>query len=449
MKHLKEFKAVDVSPQRLVLTFAILVLVIDIGLEVVQALYSPLHNLLSALFDGVFFVILLSPALYWLLFRPVAKYIKALKESEDKLEKSNSLLTATLESTADGILVIDKERHVAGYNQKFVELWKIPASIISERKDEDLIAFVLDQLVDPDDFLNKVNELYRNEEEICRDYVEFKDGRTFSRYSQAQTLKGKCVGRVWCFRDITERMSVMQALKESETRLLELNATKDKFFSIIAHDLKSPFNSILGFSDILADQIRQKNYNDAEEFTEIIQNASQNAVDLVTNLMEWSSSQSGRMDFNPENIEIGTLINEVFELSKVTAAQKSIHLTKELPPHLPVLLDKSMIGTVLRNLISNAIKFTNPGGEITIRAELVEKELIVSVSDNGVGIEQENLAKLFRIDENFTVPGTQNEHGTGLGLLLCKEFIDIHKGKIWAESEPGIGSRFYFSIPKN
>ena len=449
MKHLKEFKAVDVSPQRLVLTFAILVLVIDIGLEVVQALYSPLHNLLSALFDGVFFVILLSPALYWLLFRPVAKYIKALKESEDKLEKSNSLLTATLESTADGILVIDKERHVVGYNQKFVELWKIPASIISERKDEDLIAFVLDQLVDPDDFLNKVNELYRNEEEICRDYVEFKDGRTFSRYSQAQTLKGKCVGRVWCFRDITERMSVMQALKESETRLLELNATKDKFFSIIAHDLKSPFNSILGFSDILADQIRQKNYNDAEEFTEIIQNASQNAVDLVTNLMEWSSSQSGRMDFNPENIEIDSLINEVFELSKVTATQKSIYLTKELPQHLHVFLDKSMIGTVLRNLISNAIKFTNPGGEITIRAELVEKELIVSVSDNGVGIEQENLAKLFRIDESYIVPGTQNEHGTGLGLLLCKEFIDIHKGKIWAESEPGIGSRFYFSIPKN
>ena len=371
------------------------------------------------------------------------------KWAEDELEKSNSPFAATLESTADGILVVDKDGKISGYNHKFVELWRIPESIISTRKDEVLLSFVLDQLKDPEGFLKEVNRLYQNEEEIIFDYLEFIDGRTFGRYSQAQTWKGKSIGRVWSFRDITERMKTIQALRESEARLRELNATKDKFFSIIAHDLKSPFNSILGFSDILADQMRQKDYDGIEEYAGIIQQSSQKAVDLLMNLMEWTRSQSGRMDFNPENVEIGTLINEVIELTNVAAIQKSIRLTKDLPPHILVYLDKGMISSVLLNLISNAIKFTNLGGTIEIKAEEDDQEIKVSVTDNGVGIERENLIKLFRIDETYSVPGTQNEQGTGLGLLLCKEFIDIHKGMIWAVSEPGIGSSFYFTIPRN
>jgi signal transduction histidine kinase len=371
------------------------------------------------------------------------------KRVEDELQKSNSLLTATLESTADGILVVDKDGKISGYNQKFIELWKIPESIVSTRKDEVLLSFVLDQLKDPEGFVTKVNSLYQNDEEISFDYIEFNDGRTFGRYSQAQTWNEKSIGRVWSFRDVTERMKTLQALRESEARLRELNATKDKFFSIIAHDLKNPFNSILGFSDILSEQMRQKDYEGIEEYANIIRHSSEKAVDLIMNLMEWSRSQSGRMDFNPENVEVGTLINEVYELSNVSAIKKSILLTKELPHHLLAYIDKSMIGTVLRNIISNAIKFTNPGGKVVVRAEQLGQEIKVSVTDNGVGINGENLNRLFRIDESYSVPGTQNEQGSGLGLLLCKEFIDLHKGKIWAESEPGKGSSFYFTIPRN
>ena len=165
------------------------------------------------------------------------------------------------------------------------------------------------------------------------------------------------------------------------------------------------------------------------------------------NLMEWSRSQSGRMDFNPERIEIGFLIGEVFELSNIAAIQKSIQFTTVQSEPLMVNIDKEMISSVLRNLISNAIKFTHPGGKIELKVEKTEKDLLVTVSDNGIGIEKKELAKLFRIDESYSLPGTHNEKGTGLGLVLCKEFIDKHKGTIWAESETDLGSRFCFKIP--
>jgi signal transduction histidine kinase len=371
------------------------------------------------------------------------------RRAEKELEISYSLISATLESTADGILVVNKNGKVTNYNNKFVELWQIPQSILSSGKDEELLSFVLNQLVDPEGFLNKVKELYNKNEETSKDFIEFKDGRTFERYSQSQVCNGDCVGRVWSFHDITVQKKTMNALHESESRLRELNATKDKFFSIIAHDLKSPFNGILGFSNILADQIKQKDYENIEEYAEIIQYSSQKAIDLLMNLMDWSRSQSGRMDFNPQRTDIGSLIHDVFELLKTAALQKSILLTKKTDPHIFAILDKEMISSVLRNLISNSIKFSNPGGSIEIKAEIVDKELHVCVSDNGLGMDKNELEKLFRIDESYSRPGTQNEKGTGLGLILCKEFINKHGGRIWAESKPDQGSQFSFTIPVN
>ena len=369
------------------------------------------------------------------------------KRAENELEISHSLIAATLESTADGILVVDKFGKITSYNSKFAELWRIPDSILQKYDDETLLCYVLDQLKDPESFMKKVKEIYYNDEEVTTDYLTFKDGKIFERYSQSQVFNGKSVGRVWSFRNITEQKKTLKALHQSETRFRELNATKDKFFSIIAHDLKSPFNGILGFSNLLTEQIKAKDYDGIEEYAEIIQYSSQKAIDLLMNLMEWSRSQSGRMDFHAESIEIGALIGEVHELAKIAAVQKSIQFTTVQAHPMVVQLDKEMISSVLRNLISNAIKFTHPGGRIEVKAEQLKEELLVTVSDNGIGIEKKELAKLFRIDESYSLPGTHNEKGTGLGLVLCKEFIDKHNGTIWAESEPGKGSRFCFKIP--
>ena len=251
------------------------------------------------------------------------------------------------------------------------------------------------------------------------------------------------------FVDITERRQNEEALKENEAHLRELVATKDKFFSIIAHDLKSPFNSILGLSNLLVEQIEEKNFDGIEEYAKIIQKSSTTVFNLLMNLLEWARSQTGRMEFSREYIELGALINEVIELSNESAHQKSITIIKELPRNLLVFADKAMINTILRNLISNAIKFTYPDGHIIISAEKKLDELKISVSDNGIGIKKEAIGKLFRIDENNIRMGTQNEMGTGLGLILCKEFIEKHHGKIWVESEIGKGSKFSFTIPKN
>lgn len=242
--------------------------------------------------------------------------------------------------------------------------------------------------------------------------------------------------------DITEN-------KNNELQLIELNAEKNKFFSIIAHDLRTPFNSIVGYSEILLEQVKDKDYDRIEEFTNIIIQSSNRAMDLLTNLMEWAQSQSGRMDFSPENFDIIPLLDEVTLLLKDFARHKSILILNSLPSSIHVYADKQMIGTVLRNLISNAIKFTQPEGKVTISALEKQNLLIVSVSDTGVGISKERIDKLFNISDCYSTPGTQNEKGTGLGLILCKEFINKNNGKIWVESEPGIGTTLNFSLLKS
>lgn len=244
--------------------------------------------------------------------------------------------------------------------------------------------------------------------------------------------------------------TIQERTIELERKVIEiedLNKTKDKFLSIISHDLRSPFNSIIGFSNLLVDQIRKEDHTGIDKYAEIINLSSKKAMDLLTNLMEWSQSQTGRMEFHPEYFELIELIHDTELLLSGAIKQKSIRISKNIPDNMPVFGDKKMISTVLRNLISNAIKFTYPEGRIRISVEEKQKELLVSVSDSGVGISKANSQKLFKIDQPFSTTGTKNENGTGLGLILCKEFVEKHDGKIWVESEEGKGSSFYFTIP--
>jgi signal transduction histidine kinase/CheY-like chemotaxis protein len=240
-----------------------------------------------------------------------------------------------------------------------------------------------------------------------------------------------------------------QQINESEIKLRELNDSKDKFFSIIAHDLKSPFNSIISFCGLLVEQVKNKDIEGINEYANIVIKSSNKAMDLLMNLMEWSRSQTGRMEFNPEYFDLVTCINKTIQFYADIAIQKTITIKNILPHQASVFADKEMISTVLRNLISNAIKFTMPGGMIVVSANEKQNEIIFSVSDNGAGISKNSIKKLFQIDQSYSTRGTKGETGTGLGLIICKEFVEKHKGKIWAESEEKIGSTFYFSLPYN
>ncbi|MDP2724041.1 MAG: PAS domain S-box protein [Bacteroidales bacterium] len=247
--------------------------------------------------------------------------------------------------------------------------------------------------------------------------------------------------------DINSRKLTEQEIIRKNQELFQVNLEKDKFFSIIAHDLKSPFNSIVSYCQLLDLQVKEKDYHEIENYTDIILRSSNNALDLLMNLMEWAQSQTGRMKFNPEHFNMNILLEEILPLFIEPARLKSISIVKEFPLNINVFADKAMISTIWRNMLSNAIKFTNPRGVVTISGSTGQNEYTCTVSDTGVGIDADRQNKLFKIDENHSTLGTQDEKGTGLGLILCHEFIEKHKGRIWVDSEPGKGSCFYFSIP--
>lgn len=250
-------------------------------------------------------------------------------------------------------------------------------------------------------------------------------------------------------RDITERHEAEQKLKENEAHLKELISTKDRFISIIGHDLKNPFNSIIGFSELLLDDIQNQDHNDIEEYAKIILESSIRVNDLLNNLLNWSRAQSGRIKFRPSEFDLELLIQEIKLLFEESARQKSIEIRINIPSPLDITADKDMVFTVLRNLISNAIKFSHKGGEIIIGLNQTSDHFIVSIADTGVGIKDDDLQKLFSIEYNLSTKGTCGEKGTGLGLLLCKEFIEMHNGKIWVEQNEGSGSIFKFSLPRH
>lgn len=248
--------------------------------------------------------------------------------------------------------------------------------------------------------------------------------------------------------DISERHRAEEEMKLKNMELQRLNAEKDKFLSIIAHDLKSPFNSIIGFSGILLEKVHQKDLTSLQEYAEIIKSSSQRAMNLLINLMQWSQAQTGRMEFNPEPFDMVETIEETIQLFSNNALQKAIVIETQLPDRIPVYGDKAMIFTIVRNLLSNALKFTNEGGSICIQAKVNNEEMILSVSDTGIGMSKQVMDKIFHIDSSYSSPDTYGNKGTGLGLMLCKEFAEKHKGCIRIESEPDKGSVFHLSIPR-
>jgi len=244
--------------------------------------------------------------------------------------------------------------------------------------------------------------------------------------------------------DITERKNAELLIKQQNRELKELNATKDKFFSIIGHDLRNPFNSILGYSKLLS---LDKNPEKNAEYAEIILKSANTAYNLIDNLLNWAHSQTGDIKYKPENIRLAPIVSEIAELVRNQYELKKIKLENKIDNKLIVFADRDMLNSILQNLITNAIKFTHDNGQIKLSAKINDKLSEISVTDTGIGMSHLAINKLFKISEKQTSHGTAQEKGTGLGLLLCKEFIEKHGGSMWVKSELGNGSVFTFSIP--
>lgn len=249
---------------------------------------------------------------------------------------------------------------------------------------------------------------------------------------------------------IQKKKSLENTLKQLDAtneELKELNATKDKFFSIIGHDLKNPFNSLLGMNELLIQNAERYSPEKIRYFASQMYDASKNAHNLLENLLEWARIQRGELEVELVKINPSEIINEVKQLTEPLANSKNINLQTAPEVNHPVLADKEMLKTILRNLVSNSIKYTHPQGTIILYTQKRGQFLQFTVSDTGMGIPAQYIDKLFEIDSNLSKEGTGNEKGTGLGLILCKEFVEKQGGKIWVESEKGKGSEFHFTMP--
>jgi signal transduction histidine kinase len=237
-----------------------------------------------------------------------------------------------------------------------------------------------------------------------------------------------------------------RVLQEKTERLEELNATRDKLFSVIAHDLKSPFNSILGLSELLMNDMAHNDTSRSDKLLRYIHSSAKNTLILTENLLNWAKSQTGQMQFEPEPVQLKEVVDEVTGIVDASAKYKNVDVGCESMPNIKMYADRNMLKSVLYNLITNAIKFSHENGTVEISAHARRDFVQVTVSDQGVGMDEETKQKLFQIDSG-SAKGTANEEGSGLGLILCKEFVEKQGGQIWVDSALGAGSRFYFTIP--
>ncbi len=247
-----------------------------------------------------------------------------------------------------------------------------------------------------------------------------------------------------------ELSNLVNQLSKSNEELNKLNASKDKYFSIIAHDLKGPVGNLNSFLNFMTDQSDKISKEEFQKDLILLQSSSKKIKDLLENLLTWSRSQRGDIQYNPDNFDLQRLIQSNMLLFESSVNNKKISLLNKVQSGIAGYFDYEMIKTVFRNLISNAIKYTNTNGSITISSREVDTFIEITIEDTGTGMNYSMSQNLFRIDvKHFSTDGTNGEKGTGLGLILCKEFIDKHGGKIWVESEEGKGSKFKFTIPKS
>jgi PAS domain S-box-containing protein len=480
-----------------------------------------------------------------------------------------SLLQATLDAMKDGILAIDLENRITAYNQRFVEIWNLPDSILNTRNHYTALTYAANLTVDPQAFIDLINgQIGKHVEAESSDLVSFKDGRIIELHSLPQRLNGIPVGRVWSFRDITEMHRMKEELleqkllldnllkaipdnvyfkdidsrflrvsdamirffnlgsqediigksdfdffledhareaynceqgiirtgigvdnieeketwpdgkitwtatskvplvgpdgkisgtlgishdisnrKKMELALEEENRTKDKFLSIIAHDLRNPIGSIMGMSELALNELDEPDRETLKKDLQIIHSCSRQTLNLLENLLQWARAQQGRMVFDPVNIDLAGIVKQEIEFHSDLAYQKNISVQSRIHSPFFMVVDPNMIRTVFRNLLNNALKFTKPGGSVSIDYEVQNTKNVFSVSDSGIGIPDKVIHQIFRIDSKYTSAGTYGEKGSGLGLILCREFIARHGGEIWVESVEGAGSTFRFSIP--
>jgi len=373
--------------------------------------------------------------------------ITEIKRAEEALEEKSKLLRDVLENVSQGVVMFDPNKNLIAWNRHYQDVLQLPNELmVVGRPNRELAVFLAERgSLGEGDLERLTNERldFIWSGEATRSELKIENDRIYDISSQP-TSEG---GLVITYTDITE---IKQAEKEIETQrdaLEKLNEKKDKFFSIISHDLRGPFNALLGYSSLLTSMAGTAKTEQVVEFAAIVHESAERVFNLLENLLDWSRLQMGRIEFELGPVNLAELIETNLALFAPVAGAKEIQLVDQAKQPLMVIADAAMTDTILRNLINNAIKFTESGGSITVRTEANSDWAEIQITDTGVGMSPDKIGKLFKLDQKTSTAGTGGEAGTGLGLHLCKELVEKQGGQIHIESIEEKGSTFRFTLP--
>lgn len=375
------------------------------------------------------------------------KYLQSIQDSEEQFKM-------VWDKSIDGMRLVDIEGKTLLVNEAFCRLVGKTKEQLEGKDFSEIYNYSITEISDP---AVRRSILQKFKERILADEIEpffekelylWNGKKVWFQLSNA-ILKQKNGNKVVLsiFRDISERKEYEEKLNLIASELKELNDSKDKFISILSHDLRGPFHGFLGITEVLAHDLESFSKEEIKESAEMLNRALKNQFLLLEDLLTWSRIQTKRIEFNIEKIQILNEVYSIIYLLQPNAEKKNIEIICNIGGDTEIECDKSMLKLLFRNLIANAIKFSYRGGKVIINSKLSNNGIILSVADSGMGISEEDIQKLFRTDIHFTQKGTDDESGTGLGLILCKEIVDLHKGKIWVNSKVGAGSTFNIFFP--
>ena len=370
------------------------------------------------------------------------------KKSEIELSKSEQRFRSVFENSGVGMAIFPPDKAYSRVNKAF-------CAMLGYSEDE-LLKMSFSDVTYPGDIKKSIdlhNSLIEGDIKesvnLEKRYLH-KNGNAVWSSTTASLVKDSNYKPLYFIiqcQNITKRKEAEEALAIYNEQLKSLNVSKDKFFSIISHDLRSPFNALLGITEYMVQFYKDMNRDEVLDSLNNVHKSAQKLYNLILNLLEWSRLQTGRLEVEKSKINLNKMCNDITLLYKEMSDSKKILLTSNVPENLNIYADKYMLETVMRNLVSNAIKFTRTDGQVSINVETENELAKVSVEDSGIGISKEDMEKLFRIDVQYKHDGTASEKGTGLGLILCKEFVEKNGGSISVESKLNIGSKFIFTVP--
>jgi PAS domain S-box-containing protein len=386
---------------------------------------------------------------YYHLSRRLRKEIQQKEISQRNLAEKESLYRSILKASPDDVTITDLHGVIKEVSLKALTL-------VGCDSEEQMIGKSIADFVHPDDVgraLSSGRALLKGEEFEQGEYrLLRKDGTYIDTEINADLIKdphGNAGGIVMVIRDISERKTHEAELQEKNAELIRFNAEKDKFFSIIAHDLRSPFNAFLGLTQMLSEDVGDMQHNEIQNLANTLNKSATNLLRLLENLLQWARMERGLTIPKPANFSLNKLIEETLSVFLDSAKYKDVAVTTDLAKDSIVFSDYDMTKTIIRNLLSNALKYTHTGGKISLSTTALENGFIkVTVKDNGIGMTQQIMDNLFSIDIDNRRPGTEGESSTGLGLVLCKEFVEANGGNLFVSSEEDKGSSFEFTLPQ-